>query len=151
VKNQDDLEAIEAGLIALHKTNVQHRAWDDIQMRAGVTIDRASALLLKVVAQCDGPHCRMHDIARVLGIEAPSVTRTVQELEQAGLIKRRPDPEDKRASHVSLTKKGGQQLAKLQKARRERLSQALKQWSISERRQLAELLQRLAKDISETF
>jgi DNA-binding MarR family transcriptional regulator len=93
----------------------------------------------------------MHDIARVLGIEAPSVTRTVQELEQAGLIKRRPDPEDKRASHVSLTKKGGQQLAKLQKARRERLSQALKQWSISERRQLAELLQRLAKDISETF
>lgn len=146
-----NFDAIEAGLMALYKSNYQHRAWDDIQSRAGVSIDRASAILLKVVSKCDTSHCRMQDIAKVLGIEAPSVTRTVQELEQAGLVTRRTDPNDKRASQVTLTKQGEQQLAKLQRARRERLSHALKDWTKDERRQLGQLLQQLAKDLEETY
>ena len=148
---QNDLDSIEAGMLALHKTVYQHRGWEDIQARAGITMDRASAALLKVVAQCDKQGCRMQQIAQTLGIEAPSVTRTAQELEHAGLIKRQTDPDDKRASHVSLTKKGEQQLAKLHKARRERLEQALHGWPKSERQQFGKLLQRYAKDISETY
>jgi DNA-binding MarR family transcriptional regulator len=149
--DQRDLEAIEAGLLALHKTNFQHRAWDDIQARAGISMDRASALLLKVVAQCDKTPCRMQDIAKLLGIEAPSVTRTVQELEHAGLVMRQTDPDDKRASRISLTKAGQQQLAKLQKARRERLTEALQGWTKTERQQMGALLQRLAQDIAKTY
>jgi DNA-binding MarR family transcriptional regulator len=147
---EPDLEAIEAGLLALHKANFQHRSWEDIQVRAGLSIDRASAILLKVVAQCDKTPCRMQDIAKLLGIEAPSVTRTVQDLEHAGLVTRQTDPQDKRASHVVLTAKGRQQLARLQKARRERLSQALHTWTPAQRKQLGAMLQRLAKNIAET-
>jgi DNA-binding MarR family transcriptional regulator len=152
VKNSPkDLDAIEAGLMAMHKVNFQHRAWEDMQARAGVNLDRASAMLLKVVSHCEKSNCRMQDIAKQLGIEAPSVTRTVQELERTGLVTRKADPEDKRASLISLTKKGEQQIAKLHKARRERLAEALHAWSPDERRQLGESLQRLAKDIAETL
>lgn len=149
--DSDYLDSIEVGLLALHKSTFQHRAWDDVQVRAGVTMDRASAVLLKVVSQTEKSPCRMQDIARTLGIEAPSVTRTVQDLEHTGLIKRQADPDDKRASCVTLTKKGQQQLAKLQDARHERLAQALREWPKAEQKQLGGLLQRLAKDIAETY
>jgi DNA-binding MarR family transcriptional regulator len=93
----------------------------------------------------------MQYIAKSLGIEAPSVTRTVQDLEQRGLIQRQTDPEDKRATQVTLTNKGQQQLAKLQRARRERLAEALHAWPKAEQKRLGALLQKLAEDISKTY
>jgi DNA-binding MarR family transcriptional regulator len=75
----------------------------------------------------------------------------VQELEHAGLVMRQTDPDDKRASRISLTKAGQQQLAKLQKARRERLTEALQGWTKTERQQMGALLQRLAQDIAKTY
>ena len=142
----DELDAIESGLIALHKAAFQHQAWEDIQRRAGIDMDRASATLLKVVSKCDKP-CRMQTIAEQLGIEAPSVTRTAQQLEAAGLLARTPDPEDGRASNLSVTSAGKSELAKLHKARRERLASATQTWTKQERAQLGSLLQRLADGI----
>lgn len=152
MKNKaNDLDDIETGLIALHQAMFQHRSWEDLQKRAGITMDRSSATLLKVVAYCGKSPCRMQDIAQKLGIEAPSVTRTVQELEAAGLIKRTADKTDRRASNVSLTKKGEQQLAKMQKARHQRLAQALSEWSTHDRQQFGLLLQRFADELSKTY
>lgn len=148
MSKSSDFDEIEAGLIALHKSTFQHRAWETIQQRAGISLERANATLLKVVAFCDKQPCRMQDIAKTLGIEAPSVTRTVQELEAAGLLQRMPDANDKRAFNVSLTTKGEQQLAKLQAARRAHLAEALSAWSKDERDQFGKLLQRFAHDIT---
>lgn len=147
-----ELDAIEAGILALHKVAFQHRAWEELQQRAGITLERANATLLKVVAMCSESHqpCRMQYIADRLGIEAPSVTRTVQELEAAGLISRQPDEQDKRAMNVSLTKKGEKQLAKLQAARRERLAEALSDWTARDRKVFGELLSRFAHDLTHT-
>ena len=148
MKNEgNNLDAIEAGLLALHRVTFQHQAWEAIQRRAGITLDRADATLLKVLDKCEQP-CRMQTIARHLGIEAPSVTRTVQRLEEAGLISRHPDPEDGRASNLSLTKMGTAQLNKLHRARQERLRTATADWTNAERQQLGTLLQRLADDLS---
>jgi DNA-binding MarR family transcriptional regulator len=140
-----ELDAIETALVALYRASFQHRAWEDIQQRAGLNLDKSSASLLKVVKACGPSQCRIQDIAAVLGIEAPSVSRTVQDLERDGLLTRRPDDSDRRASQVTLTKAGAQQLAKLQAAKRGRLNAALHDWSVEDRQALARLLHQLAE------
>lgn len=139
-----DLDAIEAALLALHHSTLQHRAWEQIQAKAGVKLERANAALLKAVLRHGNQPCRMQDIAQQLGVEAPSVTRTVQELERDKLVRRQPDPQDRRVSHVVVTAAGKARMAKLHRARRQQMSQALGNWSASDRQQLARLLQRLA-------
>jgi DNA-binding MarR family transcriptional regulator len=143
-----DLDAIETALVALFRSSFQHRAWEDMQQRAGLTLDRSNAALLKVVKGCDSSNCRIQDIARVLGIEAPSVSRTVQELERDGLVTRNQDDTDRRASNVALTEAGELQLAKLQAAKRARLKSALQGWSNDDRQELARLLHKLAESFS---
>ncbi|MER7767056.1 MarR family winged helix-turn-helix transcriptional regulator [Kitasatospora sp. NPDC096140] len=49
-----------------------------------------------------GPR-RQTDLVRLLDSDAATMTRTVQRLEQAGFVRRRPDPTDKRASLIEPT------------------------------------------------
>ena len=45
-------------------------------------------------------------LAASMGVEPPTATKMLQRMEQAGLIERRPDPEDARVSRVYLTERG---------------------------------------------
>ena len=54
----------------------------------------------------DSPGCGVREIAEGLGLAAPTVSVGVRRLETAGLLERRPDPEDGRAIQVSLTTQG---------------------------------------------
>ncbi|MDN3026952.1 MarR family transcriptional regulator [Streptomyces sp. S.PB5] len=49
-----------------------------------------------------GPQ-RQTDLVRLLGSDAATMTRTVRRLEQAGFVRRRPCPTDKRATIVEPT------------------------------------------------
>ncbi|WP_222432269.1 MarR family winged helix-turn-helix transcriptional regulator [Leekyejoonella antrihumi] len=49
-----------------------------------------------------GPQ-RQSQLVSVLDSDAPTVTRTVQRLERAGFVRRRPDPTDARASLIEPT------------------------------------------------
>ncbi|MEA3250356.1 MAG: transcriptional regulator SlyA [Pseudomonadota bacterium] len=46
------------------------------------------------------PQC---DLARAIGVEAPSLVRTLDQLSDQGLIERRPCPNDRRTKRVYLT------------------------------------------------
>ncbi|MBL1104362.1 winged helix-turn-helix transcriptional regulator [Streptomyces sp. 5-8] len=46
---------------------------------------------------------RQADLVRLLDSDAATMTRTVRRLEQAGFVRRRPDPTDKRASLIEPT------------------------------------------------
>jgi MarR family transcriptional regulator, organic hydroperoxide resistance regulator len=46
------------------------------------------------------------ELVEMLGVEPPTVTRTLQRLEQAGIVERRTDPEDARVTRVYLTDQG---------------------------------------------
>src|SRR5215216_5891274 len=48
----------------------------------------------------------MRELADALGIEAPNATVVVDDLETAGLARRRPHPTDRRAKLVEATRKG---------------------------------------------
>ena len=45
-------------------------------------------------------------LATCMEVESPTVTKMLQRMEHAGLIERRPDPEDARVSRVYLTERG---------------------------------------------
>jgi DNA-binding MarR family transcriptional regulator len=146
-----DLETIEAALGNLHRAMYQHRAWEELRRSAGLTIDRANATLLKTVAHCPGGQCRMQDVARILGIEAPSVSRTVQELEQAKLLERIQDTDDRRAFNLKLTAAGKTELHKLRAARREHLSEVFASWSAQDRHDFARLLSKFGADLTGSY
>jgi DNA-binding MarR family transcriptional regulator len=52
-------------------------------------------------------------LAQHLGVDRTVMTYLLDDLEAAGLIERRPDPADRRARHVVITKQGSELLATL--------------------------------------
>ena len=91
---------------------------------------------------------RQTDLSREFGKDSAATTRTVQRMEQAGFVRRRPDPTDGRASLVEPTAAGN-----LLRPRVERLWQQLEHDVLGlvgaeERSPAAALLTRLADGLS---
>ncbi|WP_374625177.1 MarR family winged helix-turn-helix transcriptional regulator [Devosia sp.] len=53
-----------------------------------------------------GDHVRQNALADAVGIEGASLVRLIDELEASGLVRREPDPSDRRANVVSYTDEG---------------------------------------------
>lgn len=72
-----------------------------------------------------GPDIRQADLAEELGITQPSLVRTLDQLQAAGLVERVPNPDDRRSNRVAFTPEGqelvGQIEARLGNLRRELL------------------------------
>jgi MarR family transcriptional regulator, transcriptional regulator for hemolysin len=89
-----------------------------------------------------------HDLAGAVGIEGPTLTRHVDGLEQRGLVRRSPVPDDRRAVRVELTDEGHALHARLLGVVIDfdrRLRQGTSKDEIT---QLGELLERLARNIA---
>jgi DNA-binding MarR family transcriptional regulator len=56
---------------------------------------------------------RLGDLAAHEGVTAPTQSRLVGSLEQQGLLRRMPDPEDRRATLLAITPQGRRQLEQL--------------------------------------
>ncbi|MBM6549473.1 MarR family transcriptional regulator [Marinomonas ostreistagni] len=61
-----------------------------------------------------GEGCTQSDLANTMGIEQPSVIRTLNQLEQAGFIKRKESPSDARRKTLWFTDAGKTQLIEMQ-------------------------------------
>ena len=75
-----------------------------MQALAPVGIDPREFLLLRFVAADEGRS--QQALAERLGIPASRMVALVDHLEEAGLVERRPDPEDRRVRGLHLTRKG---------------------------------------------
>jgi DNA-binding MarR family transcriptional regulator len=76
----------------------------DLQRGAGLTL--ADNLVLCQVAMAPGKRLRMADIAGLLTIGKSAVTKTVDRLEERGLIARHRDSADRRTVFAALTAAG---------------------------------------------
>ena len=113
---------------------------------AGVRLDRAGAtLLFKLSAK--GDSLRVTDLAEILGVDTPTVTRKVQQLERDGMVVRQTDPDDRRASRIRLTPAGRRTIERVRRARRTWLEQLLQDWDDDDLSALADLLSRFAEDL----
>lgn len=129
-----------AGLSVIARSVNQVRLHERLLHDAGVRVDRAGAALLsKLQASADGT-LRVTSLADRLGVDTPTVTRKIQQLERLGLVARDADPDDRRAHRIRLTDDGRETLVLLNDAKRRWLAALLEGWSIEDRDAFALLL-----------
>ncbi|MER7556764.1 MarR family transcriptional regulator [Nocardioides sp. NPDC126508] len=97
-------------------------------------------MLLTWVAE-HGP-LRASALVDGLGIDKGAVSRMVQAIVDLGLLERHPDPEDGRASLVSLTAEARERLDRVARERRVRFSDRLSDWSPDDIDRLSAMLSR---------
>lgn len=97
---------------------------------------------LLVVLQREGP-LRLTDIASILGMRKPSVSRHITSLEHRGLVRKDTDQHDARARTISLTPTGTRQLESIEYARAQTFHRLLANWDVKDLTRLAEILGRL--------
>ena len=83
-------------------------------------------------------------LAQHLGVDRTMMTYLLDDLEEAGLVERRPDPADRRARRVSLTETGVARLTEFMCGLHNAEDALLEPLDPAERTQLRDLLRRLA-------
>jgi DNA-binding MarR family transcriptional regulator len=89
-----------------------------------------------IVAERHGP-ARISEFASFCGLNPTMVSRMVPKLEEAGLLLRRPDPDDKRASKVEASSKGRKLLEEVRSERDDVLAKVLADLDDEERRAIS--------------
>jgi len=93
-----------------------------------------------------GRPMRMAELAEALHVVPRSATGVVEGLEEAGLVRRGTDPDDRRSVLVSLTERGRGTLDELAAARRATAEELFGALGAAEQRELLALLGRLDPD-----
>ena len=83
------------------------------------------------------------DIAREYDIDKATMVGLLDNLEQAGYVKRGKHPVDRRRNALTLTTKGAKRLEELKKVTAEKEAALTSQFSSAERKQLMRLLDRI--------
>jgi len=121
------------------------RLMDRRMAEQGASFARTKLLLL---LERNGPR-RSTDIAEVFGHSPRTVTEAIDALEREGLVRRDPDPEDRRAKLVSITQEGRAAVASSEPVRQQLIDQIFGALSQAERQSLQALLDRLAVRLDE--
>jgi DNA-binding MarR family transcriptional regulator len=138
--------SIAAALLGMSRAMNQAKSHEMLTKRAGVDLDRSGAALLYSLYS-EGENVRLTELAERLGVDAPGVTRKVQQLERAGLLTRAADPDDARAMRLSLTAAGRRSIDRLLQVREAWIEGALEGWSTADRREFSRLLAQFASTI----
>ncbi|MEN3302317.1 MarR family winged helix-turn-helix transcriptional regulator [Pseudonocardia sp.] len=113
--------------------------------RAEAELESAAFPVLAHLA-VDGPQ-RSGEIAAAMCADPSTISRQVAGLVKAGLVERRADPGDGRATLLATTTDGTRILDLERRRRAEQLATALSGWTPEHRTQLAELLSRFVTDL----
>jgi DNA-binding MarR family transcriptional regulator len=118
------------------------RAHQRLNAAAGVSLDRSSYWLASWLT--DAESMRLSDLADVLHTDLSTVSRQVQAAERAGLVERRPDPSDGRASRVYLTVGGRDALERVRAVQRAEILASIADWAPEDQHMFAALMSRFA-------
>lgn len=136
-------DEVAPGELADRLFQVAHRLRRSTQrVFAPLGLTPAQERTLRIVTRSGGS-ARMGEIAARLGIVPRSATGLVDRLEEAGLVRRAPDPDNRRSVLVTLDDRGEHLHAAMARARAEAAEELFAPLSAADRARLAELLDRL--------
>jgi len=115
------------------------RLLDKRMAREGASLARTRVLLM---IQRRGA-VKATEIAELFGLAPGTVTDTLDGMERQGLIRREPDPKDRRAKRIVITDTGRQAVAATEPIRRELTGQVIGSLDSEEREALARILAKL--------
>ena len=124
------------GYLLADNSRLARRAFDERVRADGVTGPQARLLLL--LQRTPGENQGYY--ADQLDVEPITMGRMVDRLEEAGLVERRPDPNDRRARRLHLTDKSRQKLARLRERLEGLVDEILAGLSEAEREEFRRLL-----------
>jgi DNA-binding MarR family transcriptional regulator len=143
---KESVDEIREAFWIVGRSMGQVRVHERLLRAAGVRIDRAGGALLYMLLAL-GESVRVTGLADLLGVDAPSVTRKIQQLEREGLVARHADPKDHRATRIGLTDKGRKTLERVLKARRAWFDRLLEGWDDRDLANFAAMLGRFATSL----
>lgn len=141
----EQVAAVEAAITDLFRLASSRRLHKARQLRSGVDLSRTGWELLRRVEDL-GP-IRGSQLAELMDLSLPVTSRALQRLEDDGLVARRADPVDGRATRFVATRAGAEARARIQQAMHDELATVLAMWPAAEREGLAALLPRLVADM----
>ncbi|GAA4549573.1 MarR family winged helix-turn-helix transcriptional regulator [Amycolatopsis samaneae] len=103
---------------------------------------------LLLVVDMLGDRPRMGEVRERLGVTGRAITSAVDALERDGLLRREPDPTDRRASLLAITESGRERLKEIERIQRTHADDTFSVLEAEERRTLLELLSRLEAHIA---
>jgi DNA-binding MarR family transcriptional regulator len=104
-----------------------------------------AAYVLLAHLNCVGP-VRASALAEAVHSDPSTISRQISGLVKAGLVERRPDPEDGRACLLAATSEGERVFEAKRRARRRHTAAMLTHWSPADRNQFVTLLDRFNTD-----
>ena len=104
--------------------------------------------MLATIENRDSP--ALGELASAEQIQPPSVTRIVQNLEQAGLLESWQDPEDRRCTRVRLTDAGHLELELIRQRKTEFIERKLLAMSPADQSKAEELVEFLERLLEES-
>ncbi|MBV9816888.1 MAG: MarR family transcriptional regulator [Solirubrobacterales bacterium] len=145
----DDPSALPA-VLARHTGYLLNRAGAGAQREFGAAL-QTIGLTLRAwgamnVIDADGP-LTQHALGRALGVDPSTMVATIDELEVAGYVQRRPHPTDRRAHALHVTGAGRDLLGRGRALARTAQRELLAPLSPSEREQLHEMLRRICEHL----
>jgi DNA-binding MarR family transcriptional regulator len=90
---------------------------------------------------------RSSALAEALCSDPSTVSRQTAVLVEAGLLERRPDPDDRRAVQLAATEKGQELFEQMRRERDEMFATVLADWADDDVRHLGDLLARFTTDL----
>lgn len=136
-----DLALTRIGRVANSRRNASARAG-----RAGVQLSTTAVAALAAVYR-HGP-ARLSVLADHLDLEPSRASKEMRRLLDAGLITQEPDPHDRRAAVLTVTKAGSAAFRRYRKAADEMLAEALADWSDRDLDRVARQIDRLAASLA---
>lgn len=109
------------GFLLADASRLMRRAFENRMANHGLTLAQARALVH--VSRHEG--VRQVDLAELLEIQPISLTRLIDQLAEAGLVERRPEPADRRAYQIHLTAAAAEPLATIKRIGGQIADQAL--------------------------
>ncbi|WP_435136465.1 MarR family winged helix-turn-helix transcriptional regulator [Actinacidiphila sp. bgisy144] len=119
-----------------------HRAQRRLMEPLGIT--PAQSRLLRALAHCEAPP-RMADLAQQLDVVPRAVTTLVDALEEREMVRRVPDPHNRRVIRIELRDEGARALSELRAVRRAAAAELLAPLDEEKRAALSALLDTLGE------
>lgn len=141
----DELDRISSAIERLLRLNASRKVHANRAEAAGVELAPPGWVLLRRLDE-DGP-LSLSELAARADMDPAVTGRQVRQLEQGGLVERRPSDRDGRVTVVAATATGRDAFRAVQAVGRQHLADALADWSPDERARFADLLARFVDDL----
>jgi DNA-binding MarR family transcriptional regulator len=137
----EQLQRIENAVGELLRLTASPRVHEALVTATGVAISRTNSRLLAYVEE-RGP-ISVSKIAAVLDVSQPTASRSLQQLEEEGLVTRESDPDDGRLVVYAVTPKGRKARQKLRQHMHDQLTVALTELTDDRTTEIADALDEL--------